>query len=1536
MATIIPIQTLDTSVDPPKGSSINAVVTLLWPYSSSTRQCALLLSERDFRLRARGGQIRVKFSGPAARTIAERRLGIGDEVVLQLESGKWVRDEGGNAVHVPGRSIGELEYGRGVQLRIQKEGMDNVDISVAEDAVDEVEEERIRVHTPPAKRMSPPTSASNFRSRFGGTPASAAIYSSPAFMRKAAKFNYLDGISRLFEDEWENQDLPRKKARTSIGGVRDWKIVDRTPSPEPSPLRSNAAIDVQMEEADREAEEDIDQDAGTEAEIPPTSDFGQAAELGTASSSSVPVQEEISAPTPPAVDSGADDQITETTAPTLDVPESFVTQADEPAASPPQLNLPPRSPSPVQRQSEDNSLKLVDPSTPRLLPLSSATLPSTTPQISPLATKSGLGSQLSNESVDVVGSTQEAELSSADAHDEAAERMPTPPDEIEEESNGPNELADDTSRPTVESAVVIDESEQVSSDEDVEVVPQIQTAEQVAESDDDGDAASDNLMEDDDEDEDDDMIMHEDDAEDVFDADALDGEDPQDDDSDEDVEMLQTSEKSQQLPQEIEESDESDPEVEESLTIQDPAMGEVISQPREITPEHEERQQPTFVPASTLLQTKESSTKELAPEFVMEEAAATTPPPKKPAFGLDGTIASTEVTPAAKSTDTPKTTPQSARDRVMKRTLQSLFGLKGTPSPEKEDLPAADSAEEVAAATKEESKMSDHAQEAVTQPSSPESTQMPEAPSVEHEAEQAQAVDHSVSAQEPVELIELDSSSEDEEPIHEGITEIAELDYTPSKPRGPGPVPQKGNAAQIEAASQAAQNDSEASAGSHVNDHAQEPQVLDEEDPDKQAQANLAAPSQEAKNLQELDAVMHTPEEAEASVPLDVESQEHQSLGIFEDLEDIPGQDVDLDMQVDDRGTRPEIPESLEAPATAENVAMESETASAAGLVDVDLLNVAEPKATDVEMIDGQPDESLTAVEAEGNVMEMIGTEQERASSPASFQSQIIDNTNEAREHTKMEHESPLASEDAMEDFSPVVLGSFSKRVSELVSDEATAERLRELESGDVEVVDVDEQVLETPSHGLIAGQQDEVAHLSEAEQTPSRSAKQSTVIDLESSPSGLEEFSPVKITQSSQVEGNTPHSDGKQVDKAMADEGPQALSVDGEAEAQARDRQLQADFSDEASVHMSEDIAQAEAEQRRQQLMGSDAEQPALPLTPNLTQSAKTEALLPQQSDKAQAAALIQPTPVTSQVQQETQSSVKRMSTNVTEIAQVHEQPQEKSTMSPAQPLPPKTPARKSLRSRLSNVPDVISAWFSPKRSSNALQETEKPTEHTEAAPTEPTEKAPTPRVQGDGLSTAHSYFASLCNLDQHLNSSSQQAYGNPGIVDVLAVVTNSAKAPQRAKGGPRDYYTIFQIADPNMPASSRVRVEVFRPWKAVLPAADVGDVVLLRAFVVKSRKRTPYLLSTDASGWCVWRFVEHDKNGAEIGDNEDDKPVWARRMSHGDVREEVKGPPVEYGSAEKAQARKLRAWWLARQDEGSEAQAENGLEEDTSAVEL
>lgn len=255
---------------------------------------------------------------------------------------------------------------------------------------------------------------------------------------------------------------------------------------------------------------------------------------------------------------------------------------------------------------------------------------------------------------------------------------------------------------------------------------------------------------------------------------------------------------------------------------------------------------------------------------------------------------------------------------------------------------------------------------------------------------------------------------------------------------------------------------------------------------------------------------------------------------------------------------------------------------------------------------------------------------------------------------------------------------------------------------------------------------------------------------------------------------------------------------------------------------------------------------------------------------------------------------------------------------------------SRRSASGRSGDVPEVIKEWYAPRRSSARFAATEEEAPAKDVgtnghAATSPSsqhrrtslERAITPQGLpqdlSQGLSTPLAYFHSLTTLSSQLNQPS-------ATVDVLAVIASATTDPQRAKAGPKDFYTIFHVTDPALytleedristldaigdhghghgTAKRRdIRVEVFRPWKASLPTATEGAVVLLRAFAVKSRNHRPYLLSCDASAWCVWRF----------GDGE---------AKVGAVREEVKGPPVDIGDEERERVGALREWWRAVRD--------------------
>lgn len=115
----LPIAELTPELPNLDSKQFRAVVRLLWPFSSSTRQCALLLVEPDFRLRNKKGQVRVRFTGSSARAIAETGVGIGDEVVIGLRGAQFVQET--VDIRTPGKSLDwELTYSQTLVVQVRR------------------------------------------------------------------------------------------------------------------------------------------------------------------------------------------------------------------------------------------------------------------------------------------------------------------------------------------------------------------------------------------------------------------------------------------------------------------------------------------------------------------------------------------------------------------------------------------------------------------------------------------------------------------------------------------------------------------------------------------------------------------------------------------------------------------------------------------------------------------------------------------------------------------------------------------------------------------------------------------------------------------------------------------------------------------------------------------------------------------------------------------------------------------------------------------------------------------------------------------------------------------------------------------------------------------------------------------------------------------------------------------------------------------------------------------------------------------------
>ncbi|KAJ5165522.1 Telomere end binding protein [Penicillium coprophilum] len=171
---------------------------------------------------------------------------------------------------------------------------------------------------------------------------------------------------------------------------------------------------------------------------------------------------------------------------------------------------------------------------------------------------------------------------------------------------------------------------------------------------------------------------------------------------------------------------------------------------------------------------------------------------------------------------------------------------------------------------------------------------------------------------------------------------------------------------------------------------------------------------------------------------------------------------------------------------------------------------------------------------------------------------------------------------------------------------------------------------------------------------------------------------------------------------------------------------------------------------------------------------------------------------------------------------------------------------------------------------------------------PVAPIAEPPVPDRNASGLRSKLSYFAPLATLIDHYDA----------LVDTISIV-HEASPITRAKSGSKDWFVTIQLTDPSM-AGTTLRAQIFRRYKASMPSLVEGTAILLRDFKVRSLDHTVMLVSMDSSAWAVF-----DGSGPDA---------------------ETNGPPVEYGSQERAYASGLRRWY---KEVGSDRVADRMLQE-------
>jgi hypothetical protein len=87
----IPISALHPRLPELNSKRFKATVVLIWPYSPSASQFALLLADPDLRSRHKQGHVRVRFLGSSAKAVAATGVTIGDDMVISLQGATFTK-----------------------------------------------------------------------------------------------------------------------------------------------------------------------------------------------------------------------------------------------------------------------------------------------------------------------------------------------------------------------------------------------------------------------------------------------------------------------------------------------------------------------------------------------------------------------------------------------------------------------------------------------------------------------------------------------------------------------------------------------------------------------------------------------------------------------------------------------------------------------------------------------------------------------------------------------------------------------------------------------------------------------------------------------------------------------------------------------------------------------------------------------------------------------------------------------------------------------------------------------------------------------------------------------------------------------------------------------------------------------------------------------------------------------------------------------------------------------------------------------------
>ncbi|KAI9037049.1 uncharacterized protein KD926_000916 [Aspergillus affinis] len=222
----IPIAQLSPTADNLQGSAIHAVVALLWPYSSSTKSLSLLLSEPDFRLRRSNGQVKVIFHGPVAEEVAKSKIGIGDDVCLDLAGSRLASNQA--AVQTPGKCVAwDVHFDDRVLLEVSRSStpLSTIRVEPSSSQTNGLDPATTAPTTPPRNNLN--------KRGITDDAEDSGSWQTPVFTGKSrASFGGLvdSAYDPFTEEDGYVPGKGRKRPRYSMQHS-DWRLVDEPESP---------------------------------------------------------------------------------------------------------------------------------------------------------------------------------------------------------------------------------------------------------------------------------------------------------------------------------------------------------------------------------------------------------------------------------------------------------------------------------------------------------------------------------------------------------------------------------------------------------------------------------------------------------------------------------------------------------------------------------------------------------------------------------------------------------------------------------------------------------------------------------------------------------------------------------------------------------------------------------------------------------------------------------------------------------------------------------------------------------------------------------------------------------------------------------------------------------------------------------------------------------------------------------------------------------------------------------------------------------